>query len=179
MPVAVEMGAALVRQTAEEKEAEQQASKAYINRNKRRHVFLTPPDQLKDLLLGIHLYRTTVPDVFAEEQAPHTVKVGAKIEVQFMSDEERAKWDEDQKARELSRRIKEQKQRLKQAPQSPSIPLEAAAAGEGEGEGSGGLGTSARGDIDEPEATVLQRLRHIHNTRASSSAASTRRTCCR
>ena len=77
MPITIIHGKDEVQQTQEEKDREQADSKAYIQRNKRRGVFLTPPEQLKDLLLGIRVYHTVQPGVFDEDQTPRTTKVGA------------------------------------------------------------------------------------------------------
>ena len=89
----VHYGSALEKLTAEQKEEQASRSQSYARRNQRRHVYLTDPRQLKDLLMGIHLYRTTAPNVFDEDQKAVTVKVG----------EEKTKEEDIERSRQASR----------------------------------------------------------------------------
>lgn len=135
MPVEVLYGSAEEKLTAEEKEAEASLSLSYKNRNQRRHVYLTDPRELKDLLMGIHLYRTTAPNVFDEDQKAHTIKVGAQIERENLTEEEKTKEEDNERSRKEAR--------LRQCGKNSREPQPG----------------------ENPQPTVLQRLRLIHNTK--------------
>jgi len=155
MPVDIKFGKDEVKLTSDQLEEELAKSKSYINRNKRRHVFLTPPEQLKDLLLGIHVYRTTLPDVFDEDQTPRTVKVGAVIEFENMTVDEKAKLEE-----ERSRKAKQRQDEARRARKHQQHEQQQDRSNNSEQVQQSGAAAPA-----DPQPTVLQQIRLIHNTK--------------